>query len=226
MTHLWSQIAAAAGMPLDAERIQRLERYLAMMLEAGRRVNLTAIRDIDAARLHHIADSLTLLRFIPADAALLADVGSGGGLPGIPLAIARPGLRVVLIEATKKKARLLEQFIAQLGLEGVTVVPERAEAVARGLLREKFDVAVARALARLDVLLEWCMPLVKPGGRVLAMKGPQVAGEIDAARRLLPALGGNTLLVHDAGVPALAGHVIVEAVKDRSSGNRLPRKPK
>lgn len=224
MHDLWIRLAASAGVPLDSVRIAALERYLSLLLDATRRVNLTAIDDLDSARLHHIADSLTLLRHVPATAATFADVGSGGGVPGIPLAICRPDMRVTLIDSTRKKARLLSEFAAVLGLHNATVICDRAEAVARGDLRETFDVVAARALARLDVLLEWCMPLARVGGRVLAMKGPRAAGELAAARRTIELLGGEELFAHAVEVPELAGHVIIEAVKRRPTPARYPRR--
>ncbi len=121
----------------------------------------------------HVLDSLSCLLFEPLrDAKLLADVGSGGGLPGVPLGIAINGLRVSLVEATTKKARFLESAVRQLGHTGFHVLNQRVEEVGgseefRGL----YDVATARALSSLDVLAEYCLPLVKVGGHVVAMKG-------------------------------------------------------
>src|SRR5947209_16117527 len=122
MSHLlWSNLAAAAGQSLDAEQHERLSRYLDLLLEANRSINLTRITDRAMAEVQHVGDALTLLPFIAPGALSIVDVGSGGGVPGIPLAIARPEARVLLIESTKKKAAFLERAARELGLGNVRV---------------------------------------------------------------------------------------------------------
>ncbi|HEY8666060.1 MAG TPA: 16S rRNA (guanine(527)-N(7))-methyltransferase RsmG, partial [Tepidisphaeraceae bacterium] len=147
----------------------------------------------------------------------------GGGVPGIILAIARPDARVTLIEATRKKAAFLEQAVAALGLANVTVLAERAEEAGRGAGRESFDVALARAVATMDWLAEWCLPLVKVGGKMLAMKGQRVAEELPAAMRAIRAMGGGEPLVTPVELPGAEHHVIVQIAKVRKTELKYPR---
>ena len=188
-------------------------------------MNLTRITDRSAAEIQHVADALTLLPFIPIEPLALADVGSGGGVPGIPLAIARPDLRITLIESTKKKAVLLSGLVASLNLQNVSVLDQRAEQIARGPLRESFDIVVARAVGQLAWLAEWCLPLVKKGGTFLAMKGEKVHEEIPLAQRPIRQLGGGELIVHPIELPGTAHHVIVEIPKLAKTDAKYPRDP-
>ena len=144
-----------------------------------------------------VSDSLALVPYLEG-ARSLVDVGSGGGLPGLPLKIARPDLELTLIEANRRKAAFLEHAAATLELSGVRVVTARAEDAGRDpALRERFDVAVARALAEMAVLAELCLPLVRVGGRLLAMKAAAQA-EVAAALPALEVLGGELAGVFDA----------------------------
>jgi 16S rRNA (guanine527-N7)-methyltransferase len=210
------------------EQIQQHEllgRYVDLLLEANQQMNLTRIVDRDEAMQRHIADALTLLPFLPSGPHRLADVGSGGGVPGIPLAIVRPDAQVVLIESTRKKAAFLREVVQQLQLQSVQVDDRRAEAVARDDGRESFDVVVVRAVATLNWLAEWCLPLVRVGGRVLAMKGPRISEELPQARRALDPLGGAEPVVHRVALEGAAGHVIIEIRKLRPSDPAYPRDP-
>ncbi len=210
---------------MDDAGVALLGRYLDLLAEANTRMNLTRIVDRASAELAHVGDSLTALEHLPAGAIAVADVGSGGGAPGIPLAIARPEMAVTLIESTKKKAVELRGFVEALGLTNVTVLDQRAEEVAAGRLRESFDVAVARAVGEMVWLAEWCLPLVKRGGKMLAMKGPRVAGELPAALRAIKLLGGGIPEVHPVVLPGTDGHVIVSIKKLGKTDSRYPRPP-
>lgn len=202
-----------------------LSRYIDLLLEANQRLNLTRILDRPSAEVRHIADSLTLLAYLPPGPITLADVGTGGGVPGIPLAIARPDASVTLIEATRKKAAAIGQIVEALGLSNITLLNERAEAVGQSAQRETFDIAVARAVGELVWITEWCLPLVKKGGAVLAMKGPRVSEELPAARKTLHSLAGAEPVVHPVDRPELPGHVIVQIRKMGKSDLRYPRPP-
>lgn len=171
-----------------------------------------------------VEDSLTLLPLLDG-VGTLVDVGSGGGMPGIPLAIARPGLRVTLIEADSRKAAFLVHAAATLGLD-LDVRAERAESAGRGGGRESFDVSVSRALAPLAVVAELSLPLVRVGGRMLAMKGERVQGaELSAARTALAELGAGEPAVHAAPSEARPGGVVVEARKLAPTPAAYPRRP-
>ena len=220
---LWTDVAARANVNLSDAQHAQLTRYLDLLFEANARMNLTRITDRAQAELQHVADALTLLPHLPPDAHRLADVGSGGGVPGIPLAIARPDVTVLLIESTKKKAAFLKSAAASLKLKNVSVSEWRAEDVAHSNSRESFDVAVARAVATMDWLAEWCLPLVKKGGRMLAMKGPKVAEERPAAAKAIKLLGGGPPIVHPVDLPGTEHRVIVEIPKVGKTDARYPR---
>jgi 16S rRNA (guanine527-N7)-methyltransferase len=169
-----------------------------------------------------IDDSLMLLDFL-GDARRIVDVGSGGGLPGLPLKLSRPALDVSLIESDQGKAAFLVQACARLNLRGVEVVPRRAEDVGRDpRFREMFDVAVARALAPMPVLVELCLPLVRVGGRLLAQK---TAGEnVDAARHAIDVLGGAIESVSPAPSHARLGGTVVVVRKVAPTDAAYPRR--
>jgi len=170
-----------------------------------------------------IEDGLVLLDHL-GHAQSLVDVGSGAGLPGLPIKIARPELDVTLIEADQGKAAFLVHACAALGLERVDVVARRAEDAGHDpSLREKFDVAVARALAPTPVLVELCLPFVRVGGRLLAQKTE--SEDVGAAAHAIEMLGGEPAVVHAARSAARGGGTIVEIRKARPSPERYPRRP-
>lgn len=181
------------GADLSSDAGERLGRYLSLLLDANRAFNLTAIEEVDTAWERHILDSLSLLPELSDLAAgdEVVDVGSGGGLPALPLAIMLPALSFTLLEATGKKAQFLRDSAKALDLANVSVVSERAEAFGQSPARARFAAATARAVSRLPVLLELTLPLVRVGGRVLAIKGEQAQQEVDEAAAALAILKGR-----------------------------------
>ena len=170
-----------------------------------------------------VADSLVLLEHL-GDARRLVDVGSGGGLPGLPLKIARPSLEVTLVEADQGKAAFLVQACASLDLEGVEVLARRAEEVGHDeRYRESFDVAVARAVAPTPVLVELCLPLVRVGGRLLAQKTDQE--ELASARRAIELLGGSLERIAAAPSALRSSGTVVVISKIRPTPQEYPRRP-
>jgi 16S rRNA (guanine527-N7)-methyltransferase len=223
MNDLWTQLAASANLTLTEAQHALLHRYLDLLIDANQRMNLTRIIDRPQAELHHIADALTVLKYLPPGEISIADVGAGSGVPGLPLAIARPDAKVTLIESTKKKATFLSETAQALGLSNVTVLAQRAEDVANPPYRQSFDVAVARAVAEIGWLAEWCLPLVKRGGTLLMMKGPKHAEELKAGNRVLRHLGGTDPRIHPVDTEGLAGHVILEVKKTATTNAKFPR---
>lgn len=216
------EAAQALGVSLSGPIGEQLAAYLARLLETNRAFNLTAITDPEEAWTKHILDSLTLLPDLAAlaPASEVVDVGSGGGLPAIPLAIALPSLRFTLIEATGKKARFLEETAQALGLSHVQVHNERAENAGHGPLRARFAAATSRALSRLPVLLELTLPLLRSGGVSLAIKGGQADAEIAEASRALALLGGAV----EAQRRTPTG-VVIAVRKVAATPARYPRRP-
>lgn len=168
------------GLGLDESRLSLLSQYADLLSGYGL-ANVIGTRDRDDILLDHLVDSLSC--FISEDlnqARSIVDVGTGAGLPGVPLAIVRPKLRVTLLEATEKKVRFLDYVREKLGLRNVEVLHARVEDVGSGsAYRETFDIATARALAALPVVVEYCAPLVRVGGTILAMKGRLTEEELE-----------------------------------------------
>ena len=200
-----------------------LRRFLDLLLEKNRSLNLTSVRDPDAAWPRHILDSLSLLPFLEGRRRLL-DLGSGGGLPGIPLAIVRPGLEVALLEATGKKARFLEEAASSLELANVRVIHARAETAGRDpAWRGRFDTATARALGSLSTVIELALPFLEDQGRLLAMKGARVEEELAAAEQACRLVGGR--MAGRRVIDPEAGSCIVEVRKIAPTPPLYPRRP-
>ena len=197
--------AADAGIAFESGELDQLGQYLALLVEANETTNLTRIVDPDDAWPRHILDALQLLALLgelPPEAKVL-DVGSGGGIPAIPLAIVRPDLQFTLLEATGKKAEFLSSTTQALGLGNVNVVQDRAENAAafRGDHRGVYHAVTARAVAPLATLVELTIPFLVEGGLLLAIKGQKAAEEIEAAEKALRELRGVVVGTsrHDTG---------------------------
>ncbi len=216
--------AASLGVEFEPEDLVRLGRFLAMLLETNTRFNLTAIRTPDEAWERHVLDALALVQFLselPPDARV-ADVGSGGGVPGLPLAIVLPEVRFTLIEATGKKARFLQAAAEALGLGNVQVISERAEMLGhdREQHRALYDAVLARAVGHLAVVAELCAPLAKVGSLLLLTKGQKAEEELAESKAALHALH---LAV--AGVIETPTGRVVVLEKRRETPRIYPRRP-
>jgi 16S rRNA (guanine527-N7)-methyltransferase len=172
-----------------ASRLGLAERYAEILATDGVVKGLIGPREVPRLWDRHIMNSAVVVPRVP-DGATVADVGSGAGLPGLVWAIARPDVHVTLIEPLLRRTTFLEQAVADLGLTNVTVLRSRAEDVT-----QSFDVVTARAVAALDKLARWCMPLVTPGGVLLAMKGRSAAEEVTTATATLHRLGATSIVV-------------------------------
>ncbi len=178
---------------LDAyeEYADSLEYLTDDMLEYNKSVNLTAIRDAEGVYLRHIVDSLTLCPHLD-DGVKLIDVGCGGGFPSLPIAIVREDVSVTSLDSTQKKLNFIDRHAKSVGLANITTLCERAEAVGQSdAYREKFDVCVARGVCEMRMLAELCLPLVRVGGKFIAMKNGEVDEELESAKSAIVKLGGK-----------------------------------
>jgi 16S rRNA (guanine527-N7)-methyltransferase len=178
---------------LDQPQLERFSLFTDLLLEWNERFNLTRITDPREIVIKHYLDSLTCLTAIkfPLDARVV-DVGTGAGFPGIPMEIARPDLNLGLLDSTRKRLAFLEAAAQELQLGGVSLLLGRAEDAGQDVeRREYFDASVARAVARMNVLAEYCLPLVRVGGFALMQKGPDVEEELREAGPAITLLGGE-----------------------------------
>lgn len=214
LEHLRPELNAglAAFELADDTLAEKLLDYLALLDKWNKAYNLTAIRDVHEMLIKHVLDSLAMHRFVENGS--LADLGAGAGLPGIPLALATPGLQVSLVESNGKKCRFLGEAVRSLGIKNARVIESRAEAVAES---GQYDMITARALDRLTGIIEVGGHLLKPGGKLLAMKGVQPDEEIAE----LPA-GWQFESSHPLLVPGLAGerHLVIVASSPSNPHNR------
>ena len=200
---------AQHGVAITDTQRKRLATHQDMVLEKNRYMNLTAITDPVEFAVKHIIDSLTLLPYIPPALGItLADVGTGAGFPGLALAIVREDLQVTLVDSLRKRIVFLQEVVAALGLQNVSCIHARAE----DLTREgaAFDICTARAVARLDKLAKWVLPITKSGGTFLAMKGADVQAEVDEAKPVIEKLGGCVKAIDLVEIaPGLAHSVVM-----------------
>lgn len=219
--------AAAWGIRLDAEQLRRLEAF-ARFLSNYEEANVIGTRSVRDVLLDHVLDSLSCFLFQPlGEARLLADVGSGGGLPGIPIKVVAPRLGVTLIESTGKKALFLRRAVETLSLDGVEVLNGRVEEIGRmGGHRGAYDVATARAVARLSVVAEYCVPLLRVGGHVISMKGGIEEEEVSEGERAAETLGAEMReIIKVPRLPELGEkrRTLVILQKVRETPNKYPR---
>ncbi len=218
------------GIGLNLAQLAQFRRYYEDLTEWNRRVNLTSISDWEEVQRRHFADSLSVSLAIPKgirESGRLADIGSGGGFPGLALKIAFPRLRVTLIEATAKKAAFLSHIAQTLGLSDVIVRTGRAETLAHEpRLREAFDVVTARALASMNALAELTLPFCRIGGVVIAQKSHNIEEELHEAERAISTLGGKVREVRQVEIEGTgAPRTLVVLAKVGATPARYPRRP-
>ena len=198
---LLTEAAGKVSVTVPPEAADKLDLYAHRLVEWNEKVNLTAITEPDAIVLKHFVDSLSLLPFLPAEPFSLVDVGTGAGFPSVPLAILRGDMRLTLLDSLQKRLTFLESLCGELGLSP-TLVHARAEDAGHDpALREQFDVATARAVAAMPMLAELCLPLVRPGGRWIALKGPAGETELAAAETAIDKLGGQVAQTKSLSLP-------------------------
>ncbi len=210
---------------LTENQYEQFQKYFELLAEWNEKMNLTAITDESGVALKHFADSLSLLNFvdIPQNSSL-ADVGTGAGFPGVVLKIARPDIKLTLIDSLNKRLVFLGEVCAQLGIEA-ELIHSRAEDGARDeKLRESFDFAVSRAVARMNVLSEYCLPYVKVGGAFCAMKGAQANEEFKESLNAINTLGGKLENKYFFELPENGGERAIAVVrKVRNTPQKYPR---
>ena len=213
--------------PLSDTQLSQFEKYFELLVSYNEKVNLTAITERDEVYLKHFYDScLPLKTGVFKDGASVVDVGCGGGFPSIPLKIAMPSLKFVMMDSTGKKTDFVKMAVNELGLSDVTVINARAEEAGHdNKLRENFDISVARAVAPLNVLMEYCVPFVKNGGNFVALKSRTAEEEIKAASNAAGMLGVRKKDILTFTLPEtdnIRNIIVYEKIKP--TDKRFPRK--
>jgi len=212
---------------MTGRQVMSLITYEKELLEWNQKFNLTAIRDVESIRIKHFLDSFSCVQAWKANPPHhLIDVGTGAGFPGLALKILYPSMKLTLVESVGKKAMFCQHIVSVLGLEHVNVVQARAEALGQNPKhREKYDWAVARAVANLNVLSEYLIPLVEIGGKMLAQKGESGPAEAQSAEKAMKLLGGKLEQLIPVNLPGVADDrylVIVDKVA--ATPPQYPRK--
>lgn len=213
--------------PLDELMLDRLCIYNDLLVEWNEKINLTALTAPEDVALKHFTDSLMLLRYIEIEKdASVIDVGTGAGFPGLVLKIARPDIRLTLLDSLQKRLGFLEEVCQALGIHDVSLIHSRAEDGSRTELRDSFDVAISRAVASLNTLCEYDMPYVKVGGRFISMKSKEADAELSDAQNAITTLGGKLIGKHDFILGSAGERSIIEIEKISPTPDRFPRKSK
>ncbi|HLR79570.1 MAG TPA: 16S rRNA (guanine(527)-N(7))-methyltransferase RsmG [Bacillota bacterium] len=216
------------GIQLTSQQLEQFAIYFKTLVEWNKKMNLTALTSEEDVYLKHFYDSITAAFYVDFNQPIeLCDVGAGAGFPSIPLKICFPQLRVTIVDSLKKRIGFLEHLATKLELDHVHFYHDRAETFGRNKkFRQRFDLVIARAVARMSVLSELCLPLVKKNGTFIAMKGSQVEEELDVAQKALQQLGGELKHTYTFTLPEEnSERSIVIIDKEKNTPKKYPRKP-
>lgn len=219
--------AEAYGLYLSEVQLQQFTRYYELLIAWNEKMNLTAITEAHEVAIKHMVDSLTAYdKTLFHKGVSVIDVGTGAGFPGLPLKTFCPEIRLTLMDSLNKRVKFLQTVVDELGLTGVECVHARAEEGARNKkYREQFDIAVSRAVARLPILCEYCLPFVKKGGHFLALKGRAYAEEAEEAKKAIKVMGGSHTEVREVHLPDLEDkRAIIIVTKTMPTPKAYPRK--
>lgn len=217
-----------AGLGISEKQLASFERYGELMVEWNEQVNLTAITDPEGIALKHFLDSLLCFKYVDLNGELrLLDVGTGAGFPGLPLKIYQEKLQVTLLDSLQKRVNFLRQICLEVKLKGIIAIHGRAEEIGRkSEQREHYDRVFSRAVARLAVLAEYCLPYVKVGGLFVALKGGNAVAEVDEGMFAVEELGGRLKEVVEFQLPLSGdGRSLIVVEKVKPTPEKYPRKP-
>jgi len=222
--------AEKIGINLKKNHIEKFSRYLDLLIEWNQKINLTSLKTPQEIIIKHFLDSLTCIKVIDLysniDKNSIIDIGTGAGFPGIPIKIVCPSIELFLLEARKKKSIFLEKLIKELNLRRVRILEGRAEAFGRCQKhREKYDITISRAVAPLNILSEYCLPLTRIGGLFIAQKGRSYKGELKKGIKAIQFLGGELIKVEKIQIPFISqDRYLLVINKKKNTPLEYPRK--
>ncbi len=219
--------ATEYGLNLTEDQISAFNKYYELLYEWNKKINLTAITEPKDVAIKHMVDSLSCFKAdLFKENTSLIDVGTGAGFPGLPLKIFYPSLKLTLLDSLNKRVKFLQLVVDELGLKDVEVIHARSEEAARNKkYREKFDLATARAVARLPIICEYCLPFVKDGGTFIALKGRQYEEEATQAQKAIKILGGEIADIMPVKLPEIDDkRAVIYIKKIKSTPKTYPRK--
>ena len=216
--------AKQIGVTLDDTALERFDLYAKALVEWNEKINLTAITQPEEIVTKHFVDSLTVLPVLQGEnAKTLLDVGTGAGFPGLALLIAQPDLQVTLLDSTKKKLTVIDDILQRLSLSATLLHSRAEDAAHNAAFRERFDIVTSRAVAPMVLLAEYCLPFVRPGGTLIAMKSGAVAQELDDAREAVQILGGAQPAIQKMQLDAVGERSLVLIQKRSATNQKYPR---
>lgn len=222
---IFKKLAKEINLDIDRSKIVKFYEYMNLLLEWNEKINLTAITEQNDIILKHFIDCLTIKKYLK-DNDKIVDIGTGAGFPGIPLAIMSEANKFTLVDSLNKRVNFLNDVKEKIDLKNIEAIHSRAEEFGQNkIYREKYDVAVSRAVANLSVLSEYLLPTVKVGGKVICMKGSQVQDEINEAKYALKELGGVIKLTDEFCLPETdmkRNIIVIEKIKN--TPKKYPRK--
>ena len=208
---------------LSNEQIEQFKNYYKLLIEWNEKINLTAITEEEEVITKHFADSLSIINYIP-DNSKVIDVGTGAGFPGVPLKIVNESLQITLLDSLNKRLLFLDEVIKELGLKDIKTIHGRAEEIAHNKdHREQYDIAVCRAVAKLNVLAEYMLPYLKVGGTFICMKGPNINEEIESSMKAIKLLGGRIEKIESFELEENQRNIII-IKKEKNCPKNFPRK--
>lgn len=223
-----AQAASEYSIKLTEEQLGSFSKYFKILVEWNEKINLTAITDPQEVAVKHMIDSLSCYdKTVFKNGATIIDIGTGAGFPGLPLKIFQPDLKLTLFDSLNKRILFLKAVTEELGIQNIEFVHSRAEDGGKNRkFREKYDIAVSRAVAKLNVLSELCLPFVRIGGFFIALKGSRYSEEVNEATEALRRLGGKITKIENIKLPGLDDvRAVIYIKKVNTTPLTYPRRP-